>query len=274
MAALVNHDTWDVAGEAMTRLEDVIDIIDSSNLPAAEEALQHIVKPRFAALAGATDSGNQLLQQRMQRFLIVIAKDDAMREPLARQAALRLGLNGEPDPQAAPASELETIFSVGVQDLGQPFFELLLQAAKDADDPAFRNAATGALARVEDPALVKQLQAAVLAGDFKGTEMLQIVFRQMVRVATTELTYAWIRENDAAIIERIPETFRSSTVPAFGGAFCSNERADDWQAFIEAHADSLPGYERSLAQATESVRLCAGLREASEDDLLTAFAEY
>jgi alanyl aminopeptidase len=114
----------------------------------------------------------------------------------------------------------------------------------------------------------------VLAGDFKGTEMLQIVNRQMARAATTELTYAWVRENDATIIERIPETFRSSTFTGFGSAFCSNERADDWQAFIESHADKLPGYERSLAQATESVRLCAGLREASEDDLLAAFAEY
>jgi alanyl aminopeptidase len=274
MVALVNHDTWDVAGAAMTQLEEVVDTIDSSNLPAVEEALQQIVRPRFASLAGATDSGNQLLQQRMQRFLIVVAKDDAMREPLAQLAARRLGLNGEPDPKAAPASELETILTVGVQDLGPPFFELLLQAAQDADDPAFRNAAIGALARVEDPALVRQLQAAVLAGDFKGTEMLQIVNRQMARAATTELTYAWVRENDATIIERIPETFRSSTFTGFGSAFCSNERADDWQAFIESHADKLPGYERSLAQATESVRLCAGLREASEDDLLAVFAEY
>jgi alanyl aminopeptidase len=274
MVALVNHDTWDVAGAAMTQLEEVVDTIDSSNLPAVEEALQQIVRPRFASLAGATDSGNQLLQQRMQRFLIVVAKDDAMREPLAQLAARRLGLNGEPDPKAAPASELETILTVGVQDLGPPFFELLLQAAKDSDDPAFRNAAIGALARVEDPALVRQLQAAVLAGDFKGTEMLQIVNRQMARAATTELTYAWVRENDATIIERIPETFRSSTFTGFGSAFCSNERADDWQAFIESHADKLPGYERSLAQATESVRLCAGLREASEDDLLAVFAEY
>jgi alanyl aminopeptidase len=274
MVALVNHDTWDVAGAAMTQLEEVVDTIDSSNLPAVEEALQQIVRPRFASLAGATDSGNQLLQQRMQRFLIVVAKDDAMREPLAQLAARRLGLNGEPDPKAAPASELETILTVGVQDLGPPFFELLLQAAQDADDPAFRNAAIGALARVEDPALVRQLQAAVLAGDFKGTEMLQIVNRQMARAATTELTYAWVRENDATIIERIPETFRSSTFTGFGSAFCSNERADDWQAFIESHADKLPGYERSLAQATETVRLCAGLREASEDDLLAVFAEY
>ena len=44
-------------------------------------------------------------------------------------------------------------------------------------------------------------------------------------------------------------------VPGFGGYFCSAERADEWQAFIESRADSLPGYERDLAQATERIGL-------------------
>ena len=274
LAALVNHVSWDVSDAATTHLENIANIIDSNKLHAVEQALQKIVKPRFETLAGETGSGNELLQQRMQRFLIVIAKDQAMREPLAGQAALRLGLHGDPDPTAAPADELETIFSIGVQDLGQPFFDLLFEEALNSQDPAFRNAAIGALARVEDPALVERLQAAVLEGDFKGTEMLGIVFRQMIRANTTELTYAWIRKNDTAIIDRIPETFRSSIVPAFGSAFCSVDRADEWQDFIVSHADSLPGYQRSLAQATERVRLCAALRKASADELVTAFAAY
>lgn len=274
LAALVNHDTWDVSDAAMTRLEIILDIIDGDKLSAVEQALQNIVQPRFETLAGATGLGDELLRQRMQRFLIVIAKDQELREPLARQAALRLGLDGDPDPAAAPVNELETIFSIGVQDLGEPFFDLLLKEAIDSQDAAFRDAATGALARVEDPVLVERLQAAVLKGDFKGTEMLGIVFRQMIRGKTTELTYAWIRENDLAVIERIPETFRSSVVPAFGRAFCSADRADEWQDFIVSHADRLPGYERTLAQATESVRLCAALRELSADELLTAFAAY
>ena len=274
MAALVNHSTWDVSGAAMTAFESISTTIINDNMPVVEQALQKIVKPRFEGLAGAGGSGNELLRQRMQRFLIVIAKDEAMREPLARQAALRLGLNGEADPSAAPASELETIFSIGVQDIGQPFFDLLLEEATASQDPAFRGAALGALARVEDPVLVERLQAAVLAGDFKGTEMLGIVFRQMVRTKTTELTYAWIRENDAAVIEGIPGTFRSRITPALGQAFCSAERADEWEDFIVSHADALPGYERPLAQATETVRLCAALRRASADELVAAFAAY
>ena len=67
-----------------------------------------------------------------------------MREPLARQAAASIGLYGDPDPSAAPADQLQTILSVGVQDIGEPFFKLLLEQAIASEEPAFRNAAIGA----------------------------------------------------------------------------------------------------------------------------------
>ena len=279
MAALANHATWDVADAATGYFEGIMSILSGTELPLVEPALREIVAPRFEQLANESGAGPDLLRQRMQRFLIVMAKDQSMREPLAEQAAARIGLNGDPDPDAASPAELETIFSVGVQDIGEPFFDLLLEQAIASEDPAFRNSAMGALARVEDPLLVSKLQDAVLTGQFKGTEMLGIVFRQMIRVATTELTYTWIRENDAAILEMIPETFRARIVPAFGRAFCTADRADDWQDFVVSHADELPGYERTLAQATESVRLCAALRQASAAELIAmgcwnAFGAY
>ena len=274
MAALVNHDTWDVSDAATGHLEQISAVIDASQLGPVEQAFRAIVRPRFARIGDGSDSGSNLLHQRMQRFLIVAAKDQEMRAPLAQQAAARIGLNGDADPSAADDSELETIFSIGVQDIGEPFFDLLLKQAIASEDPAFRGSATGALARVEDPALVRKLQASLLSGDFKGTEFRGILARQMVRAATTELTYAWIREHDETLIEMLPESFRSRIVPGLGSAFCSAERADDWQEFISSHADKLPGYERQLAQATESIRLCAALRKASGADLIAAFKTY
>jgi aminopeptidase N len=274
IAALANHKAWDVADAATAYLETINDIIDVSDLPVAEAALRRIAEPRFARLAGADDAGSNLLRQRLQRFLIVIAKDQAMREPLAKQAAAVIGLYGEADPNAAPASEFETIFSIGVQDIGEPFFDRLLERVIASEDPAFRVAAIGALARAEDPRIVKKLQAAVLAGDFKGSETYSVVARQMVRVATTELTYAWLRDNDDAIIAMVPASFRSNAVPALGSSFCSDNRARDWQQFITAHADQLPGYERDLAQAVESIRLCAALKKAHAAELVAAFADY
>lgn len=274
IAALVNHEAWDVVDSVTAQLEAITTIVDVDQLEQVEAAFRALLGPVFANLGESTDAGSALLRQRLLRFMIVMAKDQDMRAPLAEQAAARIGLNGEPDPTAAPESELETIFSIGVQDIGEPFFNLLLEQAIASEDPSYRNSATGALARVEDPALVAKLQAALLQDKFKGTEGLGIIFRQMIRTATTELTYAWLLENYDTIVEMIPQTFRSNVVPEFGGAFCSMARADEWQAFIESHAEDLPGYERDLAQVTESVRLCAALREASGDALVEAFAAY
>jgi hypothetical protein len=57
-------------------------------------------------------------------------------------------------------------------------------------------------------------------------------------------------------------------------AFCSTDRAVEWDGFIKSIAHDVPGYERSLAQATESIRLCVVLREESEDDLIEAMKNY
>lgn len=272
MSALSGHPAWDVVAAAADYLEYSTEVIDEATLRSVEPALGRIFATRYAQLGSATDSGSSLLRQHLQRFLVVVAKDRTMRKPLAEQAAKVLGLDGEPDPSAAPASEWETIFTVGVQELGEPFFDVLLSKAAESGDPLFRYSASVALARVEDPRLVRKLQAAVLAGRFKGAEMAGVVYSQMDHPATTELTYAWLRQNDDEIIALVPETFRPSFVPELGSVFCSRDRVDEWQDFVKSHAGKLPGHERALAQAVESVHLCAALKQASASSLAAALA--
>jgi len=193
-----------------------------------------------------------------------------MRAPLAAKAAKVVGLDGKPDATAADAAELATVLSVGVQDIGEPLFDKLLAQVGASEDQQFRYSAVGALARVEDPALVRKLEAAVLARAFKGTEIVSVLARQMNRPATTEATYAWLRQNADELIARVPEGFRSVVVPSLGRAFCSAARADEWRAFVSAHAAALPGYERDLDKATESIHLCAALKAARGGELLGA----
>ena len=47
-----------------------------------------------------------------------------------------------------------------------------------------------------------------------------------------------------------------------GGFFCSAGRADEWEEFVKSHADKITGHDKDLAQVTESIRLCAALRDA------------
>ncbi len=122
--------------------------------------------------------------------------------------------------------------------------------------------------------LVRKLQAILLTGKFKGVEFRDIVRRQMARRASIEPTYTWLKENTETIIGMMPGALTGGIVPTLGKSFCTANRADEWHAFITSHADKLPGYERDLAQSTESVRLCAALREASAAELVTAFENH
>lgn len=122
--------------------------------------------------------------------------------------------------------------------------------------------------------LVRKLQAILLTGKFKGTEFRDIVRRQMARRATIDTSYAWLREHTETIIGMMPGALTGGIVPTLGRSFCTTDRADEWHAFITAHADKLPGYERDLAQATESIRLCAALRQASAAELVAAFEKH
>ena len=111
-----------------------------------------------------------------------------------------------PDPAAPVGIVREAAWRVLGKYLDQGLLvgvDRLLELAKPSEDPAFRNAAVGALARVEDPALVAKLQSAVLEGGFKGTEALNIVNRQMARTATTEQTFRWLQENGDTLGDRL-----------------------------------------------------------------------
>jgi len=274
MVALLDHEAWDVAAAATGYLAAIARIIDPGKLASVAQTYRTIAAPRYASLAGNPEAGSQLLRKDLQRFLMLEARDQQLRKPLAAQAAAIVGLHGKPDPAAVPAIEHETVLSVGVQDLGEAYFDLLLRQAIAADDPGFRDAAIGALQRVEDPVLATRLEAALLAGKFNGIEMAGIVASRMSRPATVERTYAWLRQNDAAVIAMTPESYRSAFLPGLGATFCSNERADEWQRFVSLHARELPGYERGLAQATEGIRLCAALKARSAGDLLAALDQY
>ncbi len=270
MVALINHDAWDVSDAGFSHLEGISDLVGAEGLPLVLEAFREIAKPRWTRLQGEDGHGSELLNSRLQRFLMVIARDEDMRAPMAAKAAARIGMDGAPDPAAVDAAELETVLSIGVQDLGQPFFDKLMELALASEDRAFRNDALGALARAEDPALAAKLQDLILSGQLQGYEPLFMMTRQMARAATTDLTHAWLLENNTAVFALIPEQFRARVIAGLGAFFCSNEQADEWEAYILQHAAELPGYERPLAQATETARLCAALREESALDLVAA----
>lgn len=270
MAQLVNHDAWDVADAVIDKLEAIEIIIPVEQRGPVRQAFRTIVRPRFDSVANPDDAGSRILRQSLQRFLVVVARDPELRAPLAQLAAARIGLDGDPDPGAVSADQLESVLTVGVQELGDEFYNALLEQAIDSSDPVFRLAAINALAAAEEPTRVARLHDTVLSGRLKGTESLRFLFGLMDNPGSSGQTLAWMQQNSDVIIDTIPESFRSSIVPVLGNSFCTNKQADEWQAFVVNNAGKIPGYERRLAQTKESISLCASLRDARAPDLIDA----
>jgi hypothetical protein len=274
MSALANHDSWDVTSTVANRIEGLLtQILEDEGAEQAEIFGQNLFNPIFEARAQRNGVGDTLVRQALQRYLIVIARDPEMRAPLSKMAADYIGMEGTSNPSAIPPTELETALSVGVQDLGEPFFDKLSALVKSTSNPSIRSNGAGALARVENPALSAKLLSDVLAGDYDGSTATGILFRQMVRGKTRESTFAWLKANSEKVFEILPSTVGGSAIPGLGRSFCSHDKADEWKAFVEENGERLTGYERSLAQALESISLCAALQESRRDELIAALAK-
>jgi len=272
MAALLTHDAWHVADKVRSSLAELEEIVDIEQRGAMQAGFRGMLRPVFDGLGEPADVGEQLLQQRLQQFLAIDANDTELRDELAGLAIESIGLYGEPNPGAMPADQRETVLIVGVQDVGDAFFDLLLEQAQAARDPAFRSDAISALSHVTDPALVAKLHAALLDGDFKGTELLSAVFQQMSLPDAAQATFDWLRGEGDTIVGMLPQTFRSRYLPLVGSKLCSGRQAEEWRAFVESHAAEIPGYERGLAQAMESIQLCVALKNANAAGLAEAFS--
>ena len=107
MTALLNHDSWDVVEAGLDKLESIMNIFQKEELPAVEAALSALVLPRYERLSGEDGEAADLLNSRIQRFLVVVARDKALRAPLAESASRRVGLEGDPDPDAVEGDHPE-----------------------------------------------------------------------------------------------------------------------------------------------------------------------
>jgi alanyl aminopeptidase len=273
LAALAAHPAWDVATATVNASSDLLEVLEDDDRERAEAAFRAIHRPRYEALGGATDESSVLLRVALTRFLALDAHDPEVRAELGSLANQSLDAAGRFDSSATPADLLGAVLTVGVQDLGGPYFDRLEAAAIASEDPYFKSAAFGALGQVEDPELAARLRAAILDRRFPLTDSMGMVIAQLGGDATRDTTWDWINANSEPLILLVPEFFRSQVVPRFGLGFCSAERAADVEAFVVSHAGLLPGYERSLNQTLEAISLCTALVSEKGAELAAAFAE-
>lgn len=225
-----------------------------------------LYRERYVALQDAQDEEARVLHQRLQDFLALTARDQALRTHLADAAAAFVGMEGDPDPEALTADEYRAAARVAVEDIGPSFVNAFLEARDAIDVPAFESSAMYALGWSDDPETAARLRELALAEATEPGDAFRILSAQMANDETRDAAWNWLREHPEAVSRKVPSQYRRR-VPGLGGAFCDASRIAEVDAFAEEHAALFPGYERGIAQAKERIALCQAFREAKAEEL-------
>lgn len=181
---------------------------------------------------------------------------------LAQGDAVLAGGNGALDFSAANPDLLGNALAVSVQERGAAAVDALIAALRTHADPAQRNAMIDGLGAVQDPALLKQVRDFALTDAIKVGEMKSLLRSGHDEQASHASMWPWFTANFDRIVQR-SGSFDGGGLPGLGASGgCSSAEADRLEAFFKPRLTSLSGADRGLAQASETIRLCAALQQA------------
>ncbi len=268
LATLVADPSPAVASAPMELLSDVGDhVVDDAHRAAFRRWAAKLYQPLYRRLGwkahpGESD-GTRMLRTQVLGFLALEAEDAKVRREAARRGRAYVGYPhaGGLHPDAAPPDTVGIALKVAVQDGDAAFFDAVLDRFHSAEDGLVRRRILLALGSTRDPALAARARGLALDPQLRVNEIFLPLYPQLHDPATRDATWAFIKAHFDALAGRMPPE-SAGYAPAALGAYCDAQHAADVQSFFASRVHALPGGPRNLAEAVESIRLCAALVDA------------
>ncbi len=226
--------------------------------------------PRLEQLGYQRKAGepedDALLRSTLAGALAFDFKVPEVRAALLKQgeAVLKPRADGILDFAAADPDLLGDALGVAVQTQGKSAIDVLIAALPKTSDAALRNGILGGLGAVEDPTLATQTRDFSLDQQVKVGEMRSLVMGGRDTAAGRDAMWQWFTSHYQQVLARTG-SFAGGFLPrvAAGGG-CSTPEVERLQAFFKPRMKDAAGISRGLAQTSESIQLCAALKEAQD----------
>ena len=149
------------------------------------------------------------------------------------------------------------------------FYQAALAYAKTTENQRERRSILSILSRNASQADMLDLMTLVQGDDFQGQEAWSVSLAALSNDNGRGAAWDKLKAGFDTIIARTPEIRKPQTAGLVRN-FCEAEALAEAIAFVKAKSDLMPGYERPLAQATESAELCVAFRAAKGAELAAA----
>ena len=207
--------------------------------------------------AYAKDDPEALLRREWLVSNLAFARDPALQDKLAGAATAYLaGDAGALDP-----AFMDLAFEALLRKGGLPAAKTLADKGLASEDPVFRPAALGAVARSGDPAIAHWVLEEFEDPRLRTTERLYSKLGVASTMETRDLGYTWLGDNLADLMKGASGIFLARGIPGVVGGYCSAEKAHDIAAKFRPIFAGTPGA-LELERTLERVRNCAALKAA------------
>ena len=224
---------------------------------------------RLGMTAKAGESDNEkFLRTTIIKLVAIDGRDKSL-----RTAATKLLVGWLDGKQTIDPDMMETIFTVGATGGNAALHERILAAAEKATDNNEKIALIAALAAFDDAALVTRNLELFLDGKFGLRDSGPLIQGPLARPESRQLAYDFIKDNFAAISEKLP-IFAQAYLVYSAAAFCDQAHYDDAKAFFEPKVGDMPSGDKALKQTLEQIKLCMAFKDAQRPSVVEFLKEF
>ncbi|TNE57345.1 MAG: M1 family peptidase [Alphaproteobacteria bacterium] len=245
---------------------------EADNKPDFPALYEELFRDRFAALglerkteADAKDpQGTAWLRRTLIYMFANRVEDPDLRAQLTEMGQVFTGYQREeaPAPLDVPPELAVPALEVAHQVLGPDFGRALLDLMPHLNSPYERYQVLDALTASPDPSFAEDLIGTVFEDGFlRSSESLGALFGFMGNEDMRPMMLTWLAENQhmSQVARRLPVD-DSRSIYLVGGAICSADERERFEATARADMDGILGAARALDQSLERIDQCMAIR--------------
>jgi alanyl aminopeptidase len=263
--AMSSEDGRAIVGQVVSALYGVEEmVVDETNRGEFMSWAKKVVGPHAKRLGFAPNKGESaddgLLRSKIMRAAADLAGDKALRDEATDITKAYLK-----SPEDVPVPQAELALSIAAWSGDEALWTQLRDAIDQAPTPSARVATIRALGSFRDPKLAKKSLELLLTDTVRSQDVWTLLGPTLHKPQTREVAWNWLQENWASVVDKVGEKSAAS-FPWVGSSFCSEERKAEVEAFFGQEEHQVPGMERNLNQALESIERCVRYRAYARGD--------
>jgi alanyl aminopeptidase len=145
------------------------------------------------------------------------------------------------------------------------YFDKLVGALRTEKDRRDRTRIVDALGSFRDPEIAKASLQLLLDPTVDIRDVSDLLYHFNTEPETEHLAWSFLQGNYDKLLPRLPArlgTHPGTLLPNAGGGFCDDKGYREVESFFAEKVKTMPGAERTLANALEKIQLCGPRRQA------------